>query len=289
MKYEKLVFKSFLILKGKFLMSKKAVPDKNEFNSRRIDEFLRLAQEPPDEALLRRYFLSCTRKEVLPPLTDAERRWVTVNMDANPSWQQSWERLEKEFGRGADWRKKALFPASPQQRKQDSVNYPGTEDYRLPFISTSWRYAAAAAVLLFALYGTLWFAGRATLPETYPMASLNGYEETLSNQIRSKTAKEDEFSKGIEALLGAQESTLGLFPHYNPANVSEAIAHLNQAFDSAIDPFQRAEIAFFIGKAYLMRADKMNAKYWFEEVLVQNVADYREEAVELIGELKIEK
>lgn len=56
-----------------------------------------------------------------------------------------------------------------------ATNYPGTENYQAPFIAAAWRYAAAAVVLLFALYGALWFTGRATLPETYPLAALDGY------------------------------------------------------------------------------------------------------------------
>lgn len=270
-------------------MPKKTLPGENELNSRRIDQFLRLAQEPPDEPLLRRYFLKCSGNEVLPPLTDAERRWVTANMEANLSWGQFWEKLEEESGQVVNWRKEALFPELPARQKSGTKNYPGTADYRASFVSTAWRYAAAAVILLFALYGALWFAGRAVLPETYQLASLDGYEEKLTGQIRSKTTAEDEYSKGIAALLSAQESTLGLFPRFNQANITEAIAHLTQGYDSATDPFRRAEIAFFLGKAYLMKADRANAKYWFEEALAQNVADYRVEAAELIKKLEKKK
>jgi FimV-like protein len=60
---------------------------------------------------------------------------------------------------------------------------------------------------------------------------------------------------------------------------------LNNAFNGTTDPFQRTESAFFLAKAHLMKADVDSARHWLGQVLEQQVADYRDEATQLLNRL----
>jgi len=250
-----------------------------------INQFLRLALAPPDEALLRRYFAACESDGIESPLTDAERRWATVNLDANSSWQQKWRELEKEFGKPVDWRVYTLFPR-PTAKHQPRFNWRAVGEF-FDLWQPAWAFRFAAAAIIFAaLYGTLWVAGKARLSETYQLASIAEYQDELAAGIRGESSVSSrEFSTGAAALLAAPQDWLGLFPHYDLAQANEAIKNFLAAFQNARDAFQRAEIAFFLAKAYLMQDEVSRAKHWLEQALAQNVADYREEASAMLQKL----
>ena len=93
------------------------------------------------------------------------------------------------------------------------------------------------------------------------------------------------FAEAARALLAAPQSTLGLFPRYDEARVAQALRHLHAAYDATLDPFQRAEIAFFLAKAYLMQQDVAPARGWLEQVQAQQVADYQAETARLLHAL----
>ncbi len=86
----------------------------------------------------------------------------------------------------------------------------------------------------------------------------------------------------LEALLAAPQSLFGLFPRYDQTQVARAIDHLRAAFEATSEPFQRARIAFFLGKAYLMQDHETEARTWLRVALEQNVTDYREETQALL-------
>jgi len=261
--------------------------NKTQLEISTIDQFLRLAHAPPDEALLRHYFAACEREKTELPLTEAERRWVSVNLEANPVWQHAWAELEKEAGKAVDWRFHALYPEA--QVKWKLLQSLRALVDRLHFYQPQWalRYAIAAALVFAVLYGSLWLAGKQMLPRTYELASVDAYHEVLNVQIRGEgSAATREFSAGAAALRAARRDWLGLFPHYDEAQADTAIVHFHRAFEAANEPFQRAEIAFFLAKAYLMKTDLDHAKQWLEQTLAQNVADYREEAKLLLERLQ---
>lgn len=252
-----------------------------------IDQYLRLAHAPPNEALLRRHFAACKGGQNESPLTEAERRWVTVNLETNPVWQHAWAELEKEAGKAVDWQCYALSPEAPAKWKPIQSLRAFVE--RFQFFQTQWafRYAIAAGLAFTVLYGTLWLVEKQMRPRTHALASVEAYHEVLSVGIRGESlAAAREFSAGAEALLAAPKNWLGLFPHYGRTQAETAIAHFQRAFEMANDPFQRAEIAFFLAKACLMKNETSHAKYWLNQVLAQNVADYREEARLLLEELQ---
>lgn len=252
-----------------------------------IDQFLRLAHAPPDEALLRRYFAACEREKNELPLTETERRWVTVNLEANPIWQEKWKALEEELGQPVEWRLHALFPEPAVKSQPFRGPRWLVAPFRLRQPQWAFRYAFTAAMALIAVYGMLWLFGRLTLSENYALASVTDYREVLSGESRGRHSTAiGEFSTGAAALLAASRDWLGLFPHYNRAQADTAIVHFQRAFEAANDPFQRAEIAFFLAKACLMKTDLDHAKHWLEQTLAQNVADYREEAKLLLERLQ---
>jgi len=257
-----------------------------ELETSTIDQHLRLAHAPPDEALLRRYFSACEGKKNAASLTNAEHRWVTVNLEANPVWQHAWAELEKEARKAVDWQFHALSPAAPVKWKTLQSLRSWAERFQFSPPQWAFRYAIAAGLVFAVLYGSLWLAGKQMLPRAYALASVDAYLEVLSVEIRGESsAATREFSAGAAALLAASSDWLGLFLHYDKAQADTAIAHFHRAFEAANDPFQRAEIAFFLAKAYLMKTDLDHAKQWLEKTLAQNVADYREEATNLLQKL----
>ena len=264
-------------------MPQQPTPNKGSLDSKRIEDFLRLAMAAPDEALLRRHFAGCAGQPASAPLTDVERRWVVTNLQANASWQEHWQGLEAELGRPVSWVRKAM-PDMPKTVAQDR-----------PSVKQAWRsrlltaqcLAPAAVLLVVFLYGVLWLTGRLLLPPTYALTSLTDYQEALTETVRSsQTDTRSDFARGAEALLAAPQSTIGLFPHHDRGQAERALTHLRRAFEQVQDPFERAEMAFFLAKASLMKDDVSSARHWLEQVLAQNVADYREDAATLLRQLE---
>lgn len=263
-------------------MSEPSNPNEDPLDSKRIDDFLRLAVATPDEALLRRYFAVCAGQPVSVPLTDVERRWVVTNLQANAAWFEQWQALEAELGRPVAWRQEAMDEPRPA-----APDHPPARPARRSRFQTSLRRVSTAILLVFVLYGALWLMGRLLLPPTHALASLAAYQEALTETVRSpRTDARGDFALGAEALLAAPQSTFGLFPRHDAAQVERARTHLRRAFEQAQDPFERAEVAFFLAKAALMKDDAASAKSWLERVLAQNVADYREDAAALLRHLE---
>ncbi len=245
----------------------------------RIDQFVALALAAPDEALLRRYFAECAGSQPEPSvsLTEAERRWVVVNLEANSGWQAAWRRLEEEAGRAVARPRQPLPPIPPRT--------PARAPHRRERRRGAVRTALTGAVALVGIYGVLWTTGRVMQPATYQMASVQGYEAVLREQARSAESDLGERAQGVNALLAAPRHTLGLFPRYDAEQAQRAATHLEEAFSATPDSFQRSEIAFFLAKAYLMQDDVPNARRWLEQGLAQQVADYREETIRLLETL----
>lgn len=256
---------------------------KSDLKITKVNEFLRMATRSPDAELLRRYFNACSGEDIEPTLTDLERRWVSVNLHGNPGWQKKWQELEKAFGQSVDWQKMGIFV---RQKKPAAKKRSVAGLLNLLFPIPAYRYIAMPAILLLVIYGTLHIFSRATLPETHRLASVTGYEEILKVQVRGESPEYDrEFVEGIRFLLMAEETWLGLFPDYTQAFVDSALKHLESALQLSRDPFQKAEIAFFLAKGYLMKDDAPRAEEWLHEVLKQEVADYRKETNELLKKI----
>jgi tetratricopeptide (TPR) repeat protein len=249
-------------------------PSNGSQRADRIDAYLRLALAAPDMVLLRRYFSERADAEAASePLTDAERHWVTTNLGNNPPWHEAWQELEADYGKSVAWTPALMPTASKTTEAQEPSR-------RVV------RWLVAAAIAVFVLYGMLWAVGRLALPATHTLASVSAYQDVLRETTRgNSTGARSRFAQGGEALLAAHRSTFGVFPHYDDAYVQEALTHLHRAFERTHDPFQQAEITFFLAKAYLMQGDVATARFWLEQTLAQNVADYREDATTLLRHL----
>jgi hypothetical protein len=261
-------------------MSKKSKTADERLGNERIVQLLRTASEP-DEALLRSYFLECIGKEqeLTTPLNDSQRRWVAVNVDGNPNWTRVWQRLEREFGRTVDCRFKVPLPESTFESKsvkgirtflQNSIIYFSDSRFRIL------RYALAPGILVILYLILRWF-GQLNLPESNVWASIEAYQQNLEINMQTRrhtSVVQSGLAQGSQALLAARRSWLGLFPRYDRAQVNNAVTHLEPAFKAAKDEFQKAEIAFLVGKAYLMLDDKTTACKWFEKADSENVRDY---------------
>ena len=148
-------------------------------------------------------------------------------------------------------------------------------------------WAVGAIVLLLVLYGAVWAVGQGRWSEVQALAAVEPYAQDLQPALRSASADRQtrapdaasaSFARGARALRGAKTSTLGLFPRYDADSVRAAVDHLSRAYEQAEDPFARARSAFFLGKAHLMAEDVAAARRWFEAVLTERVALYREDA-----------
>ena len=144
------------------------------------------------------------------------------------------------------------------------------------------RYSMAAAVLLAALYGGLWYAGNSSLPRAYEAASIAGYEDALNSSSRSSGGEVTALATGMQALSEAHKTTLGLFPHYDQELTDIAVKNLTAAFKASKKPVERAEIGFFLAKAHLMKDEVQMAKKWLVASHLQNVANYREDCEALL-------
>ena len=260
-------------------MTEPLQPTPSPLNAAQIDALLRLATAPPDDVLLGRFFEACTQNDLQVPITPAERRWLLTNLEANPSWQAYWKELESAYGRPVPWPQPDLplnglspAPAVGAIRPMARI---------IPLHTRMARWAMVASFLLLAVYGGLWGLGQSMIPDTYPLASLEGFEHTLS-QTRGNEAEAPPFDLGLEALNTAHQNTLGLFPHYDAEHVAQGLTHLQEAYSAATDGFQRAETAFFLAKGHLMKDDAVGAHRWLTLCLDQNVADYRDEATALL-------
>lgn len=258
---------------------------KNNLNISKIDKLLKLAKSPPDESLLGRFFSICIGEEIESALTEKERHWVSVNLDGNPAWQEKWHELETDFGNTVDWKANAWTPSKAAAKpKRQSQKLALTDLFDRVFPTPALRLAAAAVIICIVVYSGLRTVGNATLSKTYHLASISDYEGVLSENVRGEGFT-NEFSDGISELLAAPSDWLGLFPHYDRGRVDQAIQHLTHAFQTTEDEFQKSEIAFFLGKAYLMKKDIAKTRQWLNQVIAQNVADYRKDARDLLQKL----
>lgn len=275
--------KDFALCPTTRAMTQPLQPNPSALDAAKIDALLRLATAPPDEALLGRFFAACTQNDLADPVTPAQRRWVVANLEANGAWQAYWKELETAYGHPVQW-PKSDFSLNGLEQGTDARPATRQPARIAPLHTRLARLAMVACFLLLAVYGGLWGLGQSMIPATYSLASIDQFEDVEAVQTRGTTV-ETPFAQGIKTLRAAHQNTLGLFPHYDTETVEQGIAHLQEAFSVAADAFQRAEAAFFLGKAHLMKDDPFGAHRWLTLSLDQNVADYRAEAQALLAQL----
>jgi len=252
------------------------LPEKSD-----IDRLLKLAQQPPEEKLLRRFFQASKAHVDEHGFGDNEYRWLSINLKSNPLWQKKWRQLEQEAGILVD-----CNTLSPPKVRPPEQEHHFRWRLDLSRLAPSFRFATGLVLVLLISYSALRVVSEIKTPPTYELASLDDYKMDFPNRRRSAgIVSKSDFESALRLLFNAKRDWLGLWPRYHAARVNSAITLLRAEFDKTNEPFKRAEIAFLLGKASLMINHIEESRTWLELVLDQNVADYRQEAQHLLEQL----
>lgn len=158
------------------------------------------------------------------------------------------------------------------------------ESPRTDWMSYAFKFVLPIIVIFF-FYGIIRLGSPLFVSKSYKHADIRPYDVYVSEH-RSQTPEiEDDFKKGFELLFSSHRKVLGLFPHFDKSQVKLALSQLRRGYKATPDGSDRAKIAFFIGKAYLMNEDVANACSWFQSVTEQKNAGafFVEEANRLLN------
>lgn len=152
------------------------------------------------------------------------------------------------------------------------------------------RLAFAATFIVMLLYGGLYLASRAGQPDYVRLADLDTIENEFAGlRLRGPDGQPDlaagRYAAALDALRAAQSSTLGLFPHYEPEGLNEAVRLLEEAAElegqgSALG----LEAWFLIGKIRLYEGRTDDAREVFE-IVVQREGPSAPDAQRLLNEI----
>jgi len=105
-------------------------------------------------------------------------------------------------------------------------------------------------------------------PKYYELAKFNPSEKEMIllsvDNLRGEEATE--VTPDISMLLENETSFLGFIPKFDNIRLQNSLELLTQIYNSDTDPFYKEKYAYFIGKTYLMKADRQNAVKWFTKV-----------------------
>jgi len=175
---------------------------------------------------------------------------------------------------------------------------PGSEqDARIVMLPRAMRWVAAAVVLVAALYGGLYGVSRATQSDIERLALVDASETriegyTLTTRGASATGAADTsgalYLDALRTLQESRESTLGLFPRYNPDKLTRAEELLQQVIErEGARSFLRVEAYFFLGKVHLAQGNIEAARSNFQTVALRE-GRRSMEATEILTKLQQE-
>lgn len=144
------------------------------------------------------------------------------------------------------------------------------------------RYAVAASVLLVALYGVLFLAGR-----RMEVLHLSPDEPGLYTPLpRGEAVAVDAlYQQALQQLIAARTTTLGLFPRYNRAQVKTAQGLLTQVLvQQEPGTFLHCQAAFYLGQTHLLLEEPDAARNAFREA-AQPDCPRQADAVEALRKL----
>lgn len=213
----------------------------------------RYVEAPVDEVMLLRYF---ARQADLGPLFDTdltieEVRQVVAGLNFSEEWQEAWATLEEQFSLSVSYPMYEQPPVRPS-----------------PLRLMPRFYGVAAAVIGFGMLIAFTIARSQTKPPQVEWAVLQ--DDLRPSQARS-LADTNYFAAGVEALYAAQPKRISFNAGFDEAQVEEGRRYLHQAFEQTASPFERASIAFFLSKAYLMQNDVDAAKAWIVTATRQGI------------------
>lgn len=152
------------------------------------------------------------------------------------------------------------------------------------------RLALAATLVVALLYGSLFVASRSGQPEHVRLADLDAVETEFAGlRLRGPDGQldlaADRYAEALETLEGARSSVLGLFPRYDPSELTEAIGLLEQTVElEGPDSALGLEARFLIGEILLHKGEIEAARDAFE-LVVERQGPSAPDAQRLLDEL----
>lgn len=159
------------------------------------------------------------------------------------------------------------------------------------------RRGAVAILLLVGLYGTLFAFSVSTQSTLDRLAAVDVSDEVVESYVSTETRSavpapdttatvDQQYVGALSALRSARNSTLGLFPHYDP----ETLARAEQRFEHVLDEvapgsFLALEAHFYLGKIALAQGDVGPARNHFQTV-VKREGRKKAEAAEILKTLQ---
>jgi hypothetical protein len=200
--------------------------------------------------------------------TSVDRRWHEVNTRYNPLWSHRLARSENVGVHDID--SPVFASVSPQEITSDELGRSAIARY-------------CATIVCAAFLGAAFVFGSEL--RALESASVAAYAEDLTSRFRDGgTVSSPGFSRGISALFEARgRGWASLRP--SSASLELAVRELEVSFKSTSDPFLRAEVAFFLGKAHLMLHDRASAAAWLRTGIAQRVEDYQAESYAMLRSL----
>ena len=143
------------------------------------------------------------------------------------------------------------------------------------------RWAMAAVVLVFALYGGLYAASWASQSTLDRLARVDVDEDVvesyqprlrspMATTARNDTTPDDLYLQALPLLRSARTSTLGLFPHVDHRKLREAEGLLRRVVDQTDSgSFLQLEAHFYLGKINLSQGEVEAAREHFKIVVRQ--------------------
>lgn len=163
---------------------------------------------------------------------------------------------------------------SPEAETESPRRRPDRQPLRSEHRRSSPVWAAVFAVFaVVGLYGVLFVASETTSPAHQQLAALDEVRVApVGLRLRGADGTVDlvteHYAEAIEALHGARSTTLGLFPHYHPEGLQEALSQLRAATQrDAPDGAIGLEARFLKGRLYLHLGEVEAARGAFETVV----------------------
>lgn len=158
------------------------------------------------------------------------------------------------------------------------------------------RRGAVAILLLVGLYGVLFAVSVGTQSTLDRLAAVDVSDQVVENYATTETRSavpspdtttlDQQYVEALSTLRSARNSTVGLFPHYDP----ETLARAEERFEHVLDEvapgsFLALEAHFYLGKISLAQGDIGAARNHFQTV-VKRQGRKKAEAAEILKTLQ---
>ena len=188
-------------------------------------------------------------------------------------------------------RKVEVERIAPGRRAGDRAAAPRARTRRHAFA----RYALMVGFVLVGLYGVLGIASRSSLSELQMMGVPGdgvyqmGREQVFRGDVRvpGPDSNDARFRQAINLIQDARQTTIGLFPRYDGAKLSEARTLLQTIRETEEEnSFLHLEALYLLGKTLLLQEDADAAQVVFTE-LNERGTRYADEVQRILATLSV--